>query len=131
MKKNQLPLGNLKKGFLGSDISVSLETQVGICQSEDRGEKESKGGIWHPSVSKGHPVCRGSEIIEGEDPDVFEGGLTVPYGSMCRLSGRDHIERDFQEKIEFNARGKKTKRKLFKPGEFNNQVCLTALLSLI
>lgn len=71
MKKNQLPLGNLIKGFLGSDISISLETQVGVCQSEDRGEKEGKGGIGHLSMSKGHPVCSGSEIIEEEDPDVF------------------------------------------------------------
>lgn len=57
------------KGFMGSDISLSLETQEGVCQSEDRGEKEGQGRIGHLSMSKGHPVGRGSETTE-EDPDV-------------------------------------------------------------
>lgn len=71
MKKNQLPLGKLIKGFIGSDISMSLETHVGVCQSEDTGENEGMGRMGHLSVSKGHSVCRGSEIIEEEDPDLF------------------------------------------------------------
>lgn len=71
MKKNQLPLGKLIKGFIGSDISISLETQVGVCQSEDTGENEGKGRIGHLFMSKGHSVCRGYEIVEEEDPDLF------------------------------------------------------------
>lgn len=32
--------------------------------------RRGKGGIGHLSMSRGHPLCRGCEIIE-EDPDVF------------------------------------------------------------
>lgn len=67
VKKNALPLAELIKGPIGSDISISIETYVGVCQSEVRGENEDKGRRGH--LNKRNPVGRGSEVID--DTDLF------------------------------------------------------------